>query len=516
MTEISAVPQTDGLDLTVREAPASGTDWRPTVSIKTHGCKLNQADSDLLARQFIEAGYRIVSSTADADVFVLNTCTVTANADAKARQALRAAKKANPQTIVVATGCYAQWSGQQLSKIEGVALVVGNTGKERLSSMVTDLLEKGQSPAVHTHSNSEKPDPSDLTTPTSPSPASFRHSRGQFSHSPKQFSHSPNQFSHSDGQFSHSREGGNPQLTTGAVNLPVVSGRNRAMVKIQEGCNQVCAYCIVPKVRGRERSIPPETLVSQINERVDEGFREVVLTGTQLGTYGFDLSDITLTRLLRRILAETGVSRLRVSSLQAHEIDPPLLELWQDSRMCPHFHIPLQSGSDAVLGRMRRRYTTGRFAETIALVRDSVPGCSVTTDLIVGFPGEGDVEYHESLAFAQAMDFADMHIFPYSSRPGTTAAYFVDDLSPSEKKSRVARMMEMAEEGFRAFRTRQLGQTRPVLWESKRVDDGGMTWRGLTDNYIRVYGKTNQDLSNSISLARLVELDQREVAVQAL
>jgi threonylcarbamoyladenosine tRNA methylthiotransferase MtaB len=288
------------------------------------------------------------------------------------------------------------------------------------------------------------------------------------------------------------------------------------MVKIQEGCNQVCAYCIVPKVRGRERSIPPETLVSQINERVDEGFREVVLTGTQLGTYGFDLSDITLTRLLRRILAETGVSRLRVSSLQAHEIDPPLLELWQDSRMCPHFHIPLQSGSDAVLGRMRRRYTTGRFAETIALVRDSVPGCSVTTDLIVGFPGEGDVEYHESLAFAQAMDFSDMHIFPYSSRPGTTAAYFVDDLSPSEKKSRVARMMEMAEEGFRAFRTRQLGQTRPVLWESKRVDDGGMTWRGLTDNYIRVYGKTDQDLSNSISLARLVELDQREVAVQAL
>ena len=469
MTEVSTALQTDGLDLTVREASAAGTDGRPTVAIKTQGCKLNQADSDLLARQFIQAGYRIVYSTADADVFVLNTCTVTANADAKARQALRAAKKANPQAVVVATGCYAQWSGQQLSKIEGVALVVGNTGKERLPSMVTGLLEAGQPPAP-------------------PNPAPLRHSRLR----------------------------GNPQPTTGAVNLPVVAGRNRAMVKIQEGCNQVCAYCIVPKVRGRERSIPPETLVSQINERVDEGFREVVLTGTQLGTYGFDLSDITLTRLLRRILAETGVSRLRVSSLQAHEIDPPLLELWQDSRLCPHFHIPLQSGSDAVLGRMRRRYTTGRFAETIALVRDSVPGCSVTTDLIVGFPGEGHIEYHESLAFAQAMEFSDMHIFPYSSRPGTTAAYFVDDLSPSEKKSRVARMMEMAEEGFRAFRTRQLGQTRPVLWESKRVDDGGMTWRGLTDNYIRVYGKTDQDLSNSISLARLVELDQREVAVQAL
>ena len=176
----------------------------------------------------------------------------------------------------------------------------------------------------------------------------------------------------------------------------------------------------------------------------------------------------------------------------------------------------MQSGSDAVLERMRRRYTTARFAETVALVRDSVPSCAVTTDVIVGFPGEGSNEYLESLAFAQAMEFADMHVFPYSSRPGTTAAHFVDDLPPSEKKERVARMMEVAESGFRTFRTRQLGRTRPVLWESNRVDDGGMTWRGLTDNYIRVYGKTDRDLGNSISWARLEELHQREVAVQPL
>ncbi len=460
---------------------APRSDRRPTVAIKTHGCKLNQADSDLLARQFMDSGYRIVSSAADADVFVLNTCTVTANADAKARQALRAAKKANPQAVVVATGCYAQWSSQQLAKIEGVSLVVGNTGKEQLPSMITGLLEEGQ-----------------LTTaPILPDPTL----------SPLHHSRVP---------LRHSREGGNPQPAPAATHLPFAAGRHRAMVKIQEGCNQVCAYCIVPKVRGRERSIPPETLVSQVNQRVGEGFREVVLTGTQLGTYGFDLPEMTLTRLLERILTETGVDRLRVSSLQAHEIDPPLLELWHNPRMCPHFHIPLQSGSDAVLERMRRRYTTGRFAETVALVRDSVPGCAVTTDVIAGFPGEGRTEYHESLAFAQAMEFADMHIFPYSSRPGTSAAHFVDDLPPSEKKDRVARMMEVAEKGFRAFRTRQLGHTRPVLWESKRRDNAGTTWRGLTDNYIRVYGKTDRDLSNSISLARLEELDQREVAVQPL
>ena len=479
---------------------APGSDRRPTVAIKTHGCKLNQADSDLLARQFIDSGYRIVSSAADADVFVLNTCTVTANADAKARQALRAAKKANPQAVVVATGCYAQWSSQQLAKIEGVSLVVGNTGKEQLPSMVTTLLDQRQ-PAV---------------APTPPDPSQLHHSPVPLRHSQAPSRRSQAPLRHSQAPLRHSREGGNPQPAPAATNLPFAAGRHRAMVKIQEGCNQVCAYCIVPKVRGRERSIPPETLVSQVNERVTEGFREVVLTGTQLGTYGFDLAEMTLTRLLERILTETGVDRLRVSSLQAHEIDPPLLELWRDPRMCPHFHIPLQSGSDAVLERMRRRYTTGRFAETVALVRDSVPGCAVTTDVIAGFPGEGRTEYHESLAFAQAMEFADMHIFPYSSRPGTSAAHFVDDLPPSEKKERVARMMEVAENSFRAFRTRQLGQTRPVLWESRRRDNAGTTWRGLTDNYIRVYGKTDRDLSNSISLARLKELDQREVAVQPL
>ena len=503
MTEINAALQADGSDLTSSEASPPERDGPPTVAIRTHGCKLNQADSDLLARRFMESGYRIVSSTAEADVFVLNTCTVTANADAKARQALRAAKKANPQAVVVATGCYAQWSAQQLEKIEGVSLVVGNTGKEQLPSMVTGLLEEGLQPTAPP-----------LPIPLDPTPSRHSQSPSRHSQTPSRHSQAPSR--HSQSPSRHSREGGNPQPAPGPVNLPFAAGRHRAMVKIQEGCNQVCAYCIVPKVRGRERSIPPDTLVSQINERVDEGFREVVLTGTQLGTYGFDLPDVDLTRLLERILAGTGVDRLRVSSLQAHEIDPPLLELWQDSRMCPHFHIPLQSGSDAVLERMRRRYTTARFADTVALVRDSVPGCAVTTDVIVGFPGEGDTEYGESLAFAQAMEFADMHVFPYSSRPGTSAAHFMDDLPPSEKKERVARMMEVADNGFRAFRTCQLGQTRPVLWESKRVEDAGTTWRGLTDNYIRVYGRTAHDLTNSISLARLDELDQREVAVQPL
>ena len=266
------------------------------------------------------------------------------------------------------------------------------------------------------------------------------------------------------------------QRNTGANSHPRVSSaldysvqpvanirRNRSMVKIQEGCDQVCAYCIVPKVRGRERSIPPESLVEQINQRVAEGCLEVVLTGTQLGTYGFDIPGATLTRLLERILAETAVPRLRVSSLQPQEINPRLLELWQDPRLCRHFHIPLQSGSDRILEMMRRRYTTGLFAEKVDLVRNTVPGSGVTADLIAGFPGETEAEFQESLAFATSMAFSDMHIFPYSPRPGTSAVYLSGPVSQPVKKARTTQLLAMAKEGFEAFRSYQLGQTHPIL-----------------------------------------------------
>ena len=264
-----------------------------TVAIHTHGCKLNQADSASLARQFAAAGYAVVDSPRDADVFVLNTCTVTANADAKARQALRAARRANPQALIVATGCYPQRSRDELSRVEAVSLVVDNAEKSQLVPLVTGRLDGS----------------------------------GSGSQAPR-------------------------QETLGGV-APVPRGRSRAMMKIQEGCNQVCAYCIVPKVRGRERSIPPEVLVRQVSERVSEGYLEVTLTGTQLGSYGFDIPGAGLTGLLRAILEDTDVPRLRVSSLQPQEIGPELLELWQDRRLCPHFHVPLQSGSDQILRAMR-------------------------------------------------------------------------------------------------------------------------------------------------------------------
>ncbi|MEE3249273.1 MAG: tRNA (N(6)-L-threonylcarbamoyladenosine(37)-C(2))-methylthiotransferase MtaB [Chloroflexota bacterium] len=413
----------------------------PKVAIHTHGCKLNQADSQVLARQFQKAGFTIVRSAAQADVVVLNSCTVTANSDSKARQYLRRARRSNPDALVVATGCYAQRAKGDLSAMESVSLVLDNRDKPSLVATIANKLE------VESGSLAE--------------------------------------------------------------NLAVPApGRSRAMVKIQEGCDQVCSYCIVPKVRGRERSIPPDEIIAQINERAKLGCREAVLTGTQLGTYGFDLPGIDLAGLLHQVLVETNINRLRISSLQAQEITPDLLGLWDDSRLCPHFHIPLQSGSDTILKSMRRRYDTARFAETIALVRKTIPGAGITTDIIIGFPGEGVREFAESYSFAASMGFSDMHVFPYSIRPGTSAAHLDDQVIDAQKKKRSGEMLKLAAASVKKFRQGALGQVRPVLWEPTQGKNCVGIWSGLTDNYMRVKADSGCDLSNLITNTRLTGLDE--------
>ena len=231
------------------------------------------------------------------------------------------------------------------------------------------------------------------------------------------------------------------------------------------------------------------------------------MTGTQLGTYGFDLSGADLRGLITRILAETSIDRLRVSSLQAHEITPELLDLWQDPRLCPHFHIPLQSGSDSILRTMRLRYDTARFAETVELVRAKIPDAGITTDVIVGFPGEDVREFAESYSFAASVGFSDMHIFPYSIRPGTSAAYLDGHLDDGRKRERMGEMLELSAASAKEFRQRSLGQTRPVLWEPAKRQDSGRVWSGLTDNYLRVRAHSGRDLGNVITGALLTVLD---------
>ncbi len=438
-----------------------------TVAIETHGCKLNQADSAVLVRQFAQAGYRLVDANANADIIIVNTCTVTATADAKARQALRAARRANPDALVVAAGCYPQRAADELRRMPEVSLVVGNQEKPELAGLaITELSRRNNNSAP----------------PPSPSMAEGRGKVAEIDHA---------------------------KVEGVAIQSAGILRRSRAMVKIQEGCDQVCAYCIVPKVRGRERSIPGDELVAAVNRHVADGFKEVALTGTQLGTYGFDLDDVDLPRLLARILAETDLPRLRVSSLQAHEISPALLELWQDSRLCPHFHVPLQSGCDATLRAMRRRYDCDNYRRAVGLIRERVPNAAVTTDVIVGFPNEDPDAHRESLALVAEMCFADVHVFPYSQRPGTTAHYLSGQVDAAEKRRRAAEMSAVAEAGFADYRNRLAGQTRPVLWETARPvsNSAAMRWSGLTDNYVRVAAETDIDLANSITPARLVGLD---------
>ncbi len=422
---------------------------KPRVAIETHGCKLNQADSGTLAAEFATAGYEVVGEDGPVDVYVVNSCTVTHVADAKARQALRSARRRHPDATIVATGCYAQRSPDDIRQLGEVDLVLGNTEKATLVRHVVDWADDELIPCA-------TGDDLQAISPT--------------------------------------------------------AARTRAMIKIQEGCNQVCAYCIVPKVRGRERSIFPNEIVANINKYIERGYKEVVLTGTQLGSYGFDLDDIDLVGLIRQILDKGLMSRLRVSSLQAQEIDDQLLALWADNRLAPHFHLALQSGSDATLKRMRRRYTSRQYLDAVDSILDAIPDVSITTDVIVGFPGETDERFEDTIALCKKIGFASMHVFPYSSRPGTSAAHFGDDVPPEVKSERVQQLIALSKEQESKHRTRFIGTTRSVLWESRKAGK----WAGLTDNYLRVSAHSDRDLANEITQARLVRLNGTSVVTEVM
>ncbi len=282
--------------------------------------------------------------------------------------------------------------------------------------------------------------------------------------------------------------------------------RTRAFVKAQEGCNDVCAFCIVPRTRGRERSRAPAEVVREVCSREDEGYREVVITGTQLGAWGRDfLLPARPADLIRAVLEESTVPRVRFSSLQPQDIGDELLALWQDPRLCRHFHLALQSGCDATLRRMRRRYSIAQYAEALARIRVAVPDVAVTTDVMAGFPGESDAEFAESLAFCRQAGFAGMHVFPYSRRPGTTASLLPGHLPSLEVRARVALLLQEAERSARDFRGRFVGRMLPALWE-QRVSrpNGRAAWEGLTDNYLRVRVETDADLGGRVTAVRLV------------
>jgi threonylcarbamoyladenosine tRNA methylthiotransferase MtaB len=383
-----------------------------------------------LARQFLEAGYQVVAPDQAADVYLLNTCTVTHIADRKCRNMLRLAHRRNPEALIVATGCYAERVAAEVGSIEGMGLVVGNRDKENLVDII------------------------------------------------------------------RARRNGQESCRAGdtAEGSPF---RTRALVKIQEGCSQPCSYCIVPRVRGREQSRSRDDVIAEVKTRVAEGYKEVVLTGTRIGRYE---QDGGLQGLVERILKESKVQRLRLSSLEPCDLTPELLSLWRDSRLCSHIHMPLQSGCDSVLRRMGRVYATADYERAAAMAREVIPNLSLTSDVMVGFPGESEEEFGESYRFCERMGFAAMHVFPYSARPGTKAARMADKVVDSEKKRRCQVMLELAHRNSRSFRERFVGQSLSVLWEGNK--DG--IWLGLTDNYMRIFLVSHELLSNSIVPTKIV------------
>jgi len=407
------------------------------VALDTLGCKLNQAETELLAKQFAQAGYKLVSPADEADVYILNTCTVTHIADRKSRHLLRLAHGRNPDALLVATGCYAERVPQELAQIEGVDLVLGNEQKPHLIQL---LEETGR-----------------LSRPLS--------------------------------------------VQRDSTSRPHTGFRTRAFVKVQDGCNSFCSYCIVPLVRGREKSLPVDQVIAEVRHRIANSYKEVVLTGVKIGSYSHN--GVNLRGLLEHILAETDVTRLRLSSLQPQEISPELIGLWRDNRLCRHFHLSLQSGSDRVLNRMKRCYSISDYQQSVSLIRALVPEAAITTDIIVGFPDETSAEFEQSFNFCRQMGFARIHVFPYSPRQESQAAQMPQQIGVQVKKQRSQRMLALASESAQSFSQQFLGKAMLVLWEQRSGDD---LWSGLTDNYIRVYTKSNKDLTNKLLPVKLVEV----------
>lgn len=467
-----------------------------TATIVTLGCKLNQAESYRVQVELARAGVDLVPFGEPADLTIVNTCTVTQVADQQGRQLMRRAGRHSPDGWIVATGCYARVAPREVAAVAAVDLVItGPTDR-----VVSELAAHGLKLGADVDSVPDGADDPDCSAP-----------------------------------------------------LPAT--RVRQFVKVQDGCDDYCTYCIVPFARGHGRSRTPDEIAGEVQGLVARGCREVVLTGVQIGAYGRDRYELKgqrlpppgapLAALVERLLRETALGRIRISSIQPQDWPDAFLDLFSDSRLCRHLHLPLQSGCDATLRRMSRRYTTRDFAGLVERVRARVPDIAITADLIVGFPGETDGHHRESVAFARAMGFAAAHVFRYSPRRGTAASRMADQVLPEVKRARSGELRSVVDKGAAAFRRGFLGREAAVLWEeelgsgpeesargepvpqqardersahgelaeltgSGRAGSlrlaGGRRWTGLTGNYLRVECDADRDLLGETSLVALQRL----------
>ncbi|MGM9641202.1 MAG: tRNA (N(6)-L-threonylcarbamoyladenosine(37)-C(2))-methylthiotransferase MtaB [Faecousia sp.] len=413
----------------------------------TLGCKVNQFETQAMEQRLLALGHTLGSFTEPCDGYIINTCTVTAVADKKNRSVIRRCRRENPQAVVGVCGCYAQVSTEDVRKLE-VDVIGGSAGREEFLQMMLQAVER-------------------------------RVKLEQVDEALKRR------------KFEMLPAGG-------------LEERTRAMLKVQDGCNNFCSYCIIPYARGPVRSEPLESAVAQAKALAEKGYREIVVTGIEIASWGWDFKDGSgLTDLLEALCQALPGVRIRLGSLEPRIITEEFCKrLSVFDNLCPQFHLSLQSGSDTVLKRMRRKYDTGRYLESVRLLRQYFPGCAVTTDLIVGFPGETEAELLESLAFMKTCGFAAMHIFPYSRRPGTPAATMPGQVDKAEKEARSARAIALAAELEREYLEAMVGSVQPVLFEEPAT---GNLWTGHAPNYAKIYAP-GRELHNQIQNVKITGL----------
>jgi threonylcarbamoyladenosine tRNA methylthiotransferase MtaB len=448
-----------------------------TFAVTTLGCKVNQADSEFISEQMSAAGFEQRDFSEVADVYIVNTCTVTHLGDRSSRQMIAQANRRRPDALLVVTGCYAELNPQAVAALPGVDLVVGNSGKDKLIETIEEKLRTNTS-IQEKSSEQELPLSTSTTRPMLPMlPLDTQHigSDGALAFQSAEDEPQPDNPSRLS-PFT------DPTQLAEQANRSIFS-RTRVQMKVQDGCDNRCTYCIVPYVRGKSRSRSIESIVEHVNRKVRAGYQEIVLTGIHLGDYHPDEEQkLDLGDLISTLLRETEMSRIRVSSLEPEDFRLEWLELWKNPRMCRHLHLPMQSGSDAILRRMARRYNSTRYCDIVTTAKRLVPGMAISTDIITGFPGESDEDFERTYQMAKKLEFAKTHVFRFSPRQGTAAARMRGQIKDEVKKARSQRLLDLNEEHSRLFRQQFLGETVEVLIEQYKHG----YWEGLTDNYLRV------------------------------
>ena len=424
-----------------------------TVAFHTLGCKVNHYETESVWQLFHKNGYQRADFDQKADVYVINTCTVTNTGDKKSRQTIRKAVKRNPDAVVVVMGCYAQISTGDVLDIPGVDIVIGSQGRDKTVEYVEEYLAKRE--------------PINVVN-----------------------------------DIMKTRE-------FEELDVPEFSDRTRASLKIQEGCNNFCTFCIIPWARGLLRSRKPDNVIKQARQLVDAGYKEIVLTGIHTGGYGEDLEDYTLAQLLRDLDIIEGLKRIRISSIEASQITTDVLNVLKTSdKVVRHLHIPLQAGDDQVLKRMKRKYTIEEYKNIIIEIRKVLPDVAITTDVIVGFPGETDEQFKNGYDFMREIAFSKMHVFPYSKRSGTPAAKMKEQIPEKLKHERVQKLIELSDQLAVKYGVKFLNQSLEVIPERFYDKDGGkLMLTGYSDNYIQVIFEGNEENIGSICKVRLDEVE---------